>query len=194
MRRNSALSDPEVSESPAPTARGRRFVTGVPGDVQEYPDGDEERHKRRTAVTDERERNSRKRDDVEVYAHVDERLYQDPRHDSYRDVFGKGIVHPTGDAVSPVRDVTVARNEHHDTEEAEFFGDYREDEVTLDFRKVSEFLDRFSESEPEETPAPDGDEALFRLKIDRLVRDGRLIVGQEVVDAFRNVRERIAFS
>ena len=164
------------------------------GDVQKYADGDEEGHERRTSVTDERERDSRKRDDIEVYAHVDERLHQYPRYDAYRYVLGERIVDPAGDAVSPVRHVAVARHEHHDAEESELFRDNREDEVALYFGEVPEFLDRLSESESEEPSASDGDEPLFRLEVDRLVRDGRLVVGQEVIDALRNVRKRVAVS
>lgn len=166
----------------------------MPGNVEQYSDRDKEGHERRPPVTDEREGDSRQRHDVEIDSDVDEGLDQYPRRDSRGHVLCKRIVNPPGNPEATVGDVTIASNENDDSEESKFFGYHGKDEVALDFRKVPELLDRFSESEPEKPPAADGYQALFRLKVDRLIGNGRLIVGQKVVDAFRDVREGVSFA
>lgn len=162
--------------------------------VQKDSRGDKKGNERRTSVTYERQRDSGKRHDVQVDAHVDEGLDENPRNDSHRDVFGKKVVHPPGDPEPPVRDVTIARKEDGNPDESELFGDDRENEVALDFGKIAEFLNGFSETEPEKPSAPYGDESLFGLEIDGAVGYGRLVVGKKVVDAFGNVGQRIAFA
>lgn len=164
------------------------------GNIQKYPDSDDERHERGSSVAYERQRNARKRNDIEVNPHVDERLYQYPRRYADRHVLREGVVDPSGYAVASVCDVAIARNEHHDPYESQFFGDYRKNEVPLHFRQVSEFLNRLSEAQSEETSTANGDKPLFGLEIDRLIGDGRLIVGQEIVDALGYVGKCIAFS
>ena len=119
-------------------------------------------------------------------------MHEDPRNDSDGDVFRERIVHSSRDTESPVRYVTVAGDEEGYPNESELFGDHRENEVPLHFREVSEFLNRFSKPQSEESPATDGDEPLLGLEIDRPVRYGGLVIGQKVIDAFGDVRERIA--
>ena len=109
--------------------------------VQENADRDEKRHERRASVAYERQRDSRKRNDVEVYPHVHERLHENPGYDSDGDVFRERIVHSSRDTESPVRYVTVAGDEEGYSNESELFGDHRENEVPLNFREISEFLD-----------------------------------------------------
>lgn len=147
------------------------------GNVQEYPDGDNERHERRASITHERQGDAGKRYDVEIDAHVDERLNQNPCRNSNRHVFCKGIVHPARYSVTAVRDVAIARNEHHYSDEPQFFGDYGKNEVPLHFGQVSELLNRFPETQSEEASTTDSYEPLFGLEVDRLVRYGRLVVG-----------------
>ena len=116
---------------------------------------------------------------------------QYPRNDTYGDVFSERVVHPAGDAESPVGDITIASHEQHGSDETELFGNHRENEVPLDFRKISELLNGFSESQAEESSASYGDKPLFGLEINGSVRNGRLIVRKEVVDTFRNVRQGV---
>lgn len=164
------------------------------GNVEKDSDGDEERHERRSSVTDERKGDAGKRDDVEIDSDVDERLNQYPRRNPGCHVFGKRIVHPAGDAEAPVRDVAVASDEHDDSEESEFLGDDGKDEVPLHFGEVSELLDRFAEPESEKPPASYGDKTLLGLEVDGLVGNRRLVVSEEVVDTFGNVGERVPFA
>lgn len=162
--------------------------------VQKDSRGDKKGNERRPPVTYERQRDSGKGNDVQIDAHVDERLDEYPGNDSHRDVFRKKVVHPPGDPESPVRDVAIARKKNEDSNESQLFGNDRENEVALDFGKIAEFLNGFSETEPEKPSASYGDEPLFGLKIDSAVGYGRLIIRKKIVDAFGDVGQRVAFA
>ncbi len=164
------------------------------GNVEKDSHSDQKRHERGSPVAYEGQRDSRERYDVEVHSHIYERLDQYPRSDSHGDVPGKGVVHPACDAESPISDVTVRRNEEKDPHESELFGNHRKNEIPLNLREVSKFLNGFPESKTEESPGSYGDEALFRLEIDRPVFNGTLVVRKKVVDAFGNIRKRVSLS
>lgn len=171
-----------------PERRPRRFGNRA-GNVQKDAHSEKERYERRTAIAHERERYARKRQYVEVDSHVQGGLHENPKRHSGREVFSERIRGFRRDPETAVSDETVRAHERQDPEESELFRYDREDEVALGFRKVSEFLDGFPESETEESAGTDGNEALFRLEVDGLLLDGRFIVRKVVVDTFGHVGE-----
>lgn len=162
------------------------------GDVEQDSRSDEEGHERRSTITDERKGNAGKGDDIEIDAHIDECLNENGGHYPYRDVSGERVVYSPGDPQPPVCDVHVTGHEYENPDESQFFRDYGKYEVALDLRKVAEFLNGFSKTETEETSTTNGYETLLSLKIDCSIRNGRLVIGQEIVDPIGNVRKTVA--
>lgn len=102
-------------------------------------------------------------------------------------VFPEEVIRHLGDEESPPSDIEIKSDEEEYSDEPKLFGNHREDEVSLNFGEVSEFLYRFTESEAEKSSAPDGDESLFGLEVDGFVLDRRLIVGEEVIDPVSDI-------
>lgn len=106
-------------------------------------------------------------------------------------VFPEEIISYLGDEETSPSDIEVKSDEEEYPDEPEFFGDHREDKVSLNFWEITKFLYRFPESETEKPATPDSDESLLSLEVNGLVLNCRLIVGKEVINPIGNVRERI---
>lgn len=85
-------------------------------DTEKYRDGDEHGDEGRATITDEREGNARKWNDIEVYADVYESLDEYHRRDSRGHEFGKRIVHRVRNEKSSVTNKQVARNQDEYTD------------------------------------------------------------------------------
>jgi len=177
-----------VSECSVDLVRIRYLLGGMFGNIQQDSHSNQKGNQRRPTVAHEWKGYSGEGKDIQIYADIYECLGQEPERYPYCGIAGKEVFRMQPYLEGAISDNSKHRQEHQNPEETEFFGNYGEDKVSLYFRKVSELLDRFSESETEESPASDRDEPLFGLKIDGLVLDGSLVIRKEGIHTLGNVR------
>lgn len=166
-------------------------IIGTARDIEEDTDSEEEREEGWSSITDEWERYTGQGEDIEIDAHIDKGLGEDESCDTCGHVFTEKVIGHLSDEESTPPDIEIESDEQEYPDESELLSDHREDEVSLDLGKIAKFLYRLAESETEKPTTPDGDETLLGLEVDGLVLDRRLVVGKEVVDSIRDVRERI---
>lgn len=175
-----------------PEQSGILLDTGIistAGDIEEDTDSEEEREEGWSSVTDEWECYTGQREDIEIDAHIDKGLGEDESCDTRGHVFAEEVIGHLRDEESTPPDIEVESDEEEYSDEPELFGNYREDEISFDLRKVSEFLYRLPKSETEKSPTPDSDKSLFGLEVDGFILDRRLIISEEVIDSISDIWE-----
>ena len=140
-----------------------RWIFYISRDVEEYSSSDEEGDQGRSSIAHEWKRDSCERNDIEIDTNIDKHLYEYKHRDTECCIFAEWILHSSCDCKSSKYNRCIESEEYNGSEESEFLHDHREYEIPLNFRKVSEFLDRFPETEPKKSSASNRKEPLFRL-------------------------------
>lgn len=166
----------------------------VTGNGEENTYTDKHREKWRAAITHKGKRDSCEWDNIEIHSNIDTCLDEYEERDAKCCVLSKWILDGSGNQESTIDDRHVYHDENERSNESELFSDNREDEVSLNFWKVTKLLNRLSKPKTEEPSTPYSDESLLCLIVLTIrigLGDKFFVIANKIVHTLGDIIERI---
>ncbi len=166
------------------------YIFDISWYIQEYPRRDHQGYEWWPSITDKWKGDSCEWYDIEIHSYIDKHLYEDECRDAECRVLSEWILHSSRYRISSVHDGEIRWKEEKRSKKSEFLNDDWEYEVSLYFRKIAKFLDRFPEPKSEKSSTPYREEPLFCLIDFTIViplLEKRMTLIEVVIDTSRDI-------
>lgn len=138
-------------------------------------------------MTDKWKRHSSQRDNIEIYSHICCCLQKYPTCYSYNCITCKRILNLTCYTQESISNCKINSNENDGTKKSPLLYNHREDKISLNFRKVSKFLYRLTETKAPKSSRTYSYQSLFCLIVNRCVLNKIFAVSKIIINALIDI-------